>query len=177
MLAKSAWEVTSSHCLPRRGLDWRKPLLSDVMVSVHQPRKSEREKASNLFKLTQWRERILQGSWSGNEAQHAQISAQFAIFSLTDGFQKFKVMILSMLGQHIIAFSMREWSKVFVGQIQKNLCTIWQWSIHKAVRYTYLCTSRYTYPAYRQVEKADKLKRKMSSLAILKALSRKYYFQ
>lgn len=48
MLAKSAWEVTSSHCFPRRGLDQRKPLLSDVMVFVHQPRKSEREKATYL---------------------------------------------------------------------------------------------------------------------------------
>lgn len=50
----------------------------------------EREKASNLFNLAQWKERILQGSWSGNEAQQAQISAQLANFSLTDGFQKFK---------------------------------------------------------------------------------------
>lgn len=101
-----AWEVTSSHCLPRRGLGWREPLLSDVMVFVHQPRTSEREKRKATCLTSRNRkERILQGRRSGNEAQHPQYSAQFAIFSSTDGVQKFKrIMTLSTLGHHIIAF-------------------------------------------------------------------------
>lgn len=48
--------------------------------------KEGKEKKANGLTSQNRKERIIQSSLSGNEAQHPQISAQFALFPFTAGF-------------------------------------------------------------------------------------------